>query len=74
MTCSFLVLGFWFVEWDNCVAMLDLVGIKLNNVVDRLVWNFNCKSGIVTDKLAYIFIMDKIPTAVDCSWHKELSM
>ena len=52
-------------EWDYYVAMLDSGGIKLNNDVDRLAWNFNCMSEIVTAKLAYMFIVHKLPTAVD---------
>ena len=45
--------GDLYLEWDNYVSLLYLVGVISTKCSDRLVWSFNKKAGDVSTKLAY---------------------
>lgn len=49
--------GIWNTEWELYTHSLSALGIRFTSTEDQLVWATNKKNGMVTVKLAYLYIL-----------------
>ena len=64
--------GAWAMRWDSYIEIIKEVGVRLKAKNDKLVWQENKKTGIITAKLSYNFIVKDWSKEEKRWWYKYL--